>query len=1011
MAHQTLETLNNIEENIKSLQQKRTDLQEKLAQLLARAKSMTTDQLEILNKRLDSFIKIHDTLTAKRTESEWLIHVMPKLFNATEKQYTKLEEKLLQSKRLDKATDPTWNALHEKIQATLGQNHIAQVKAEFVKHFPDEANLYNQDGDTLKQQAGEFFERYLGFIKRIEAEKANLAEEVCNGKKDVDMDVLEAEIDKQLKIVQAQMLLALSAAKAEKKAEKLKLAGTVLDGVCLTLAGAGIGVSIGVVAGSATPVVGMIILGGTGLVIGGVIGAAKGYHAYQEAKAQYQAKLASTFKEHHHKLNEAVSINAGIASIKTREAFTWLMTGPQKADIERMLGKYNEQNSFYNKRIENDLEIRLRAEFAANRGAYCSMLHNIIRASIADSALQAAAGLKIAPPFDTHSAVDLASQFTLICHTQIGTARAMAGLKALPEFPADAHIPVLDSAALAYQAAFQLAANAESLAALAHQIILCTNLGEDTREELLTDVYQSLVDTIRTYDELIEKQPDLELQASLGNALLSGMFGDLEYLGHKVKPKIDHSCLEHRSYSAVVDYMKDSKFHDGTYVFHQSQLKKRQPVRSKSAAETADVIFNALVGSASGMFYVPAAITPPEFIHADEVGGTGYSMLGVGAGAALAGLSLAAGMGAYYLNKHAAKAAEKLCIFGDVSHRREKLQENLAETVEMAYFKEDKLHTLIEAPSSVFELGRVSQADTIVSSEAQVEHTTTDNIRGTGLIEHSILITPGQAKYSTALFVKLSKSLDFVKKEMMFHPRDFQIEAVMNACYKSLMKILQTINQLSQDKRLAVVTEKEILILLKDKVAELEKLTEQDFERDSPNRQYHKHKIDLLKMATANLKSKYEQHVKVAEAEPINSKAILIDSNRVNDRLKYLVRLMTTKVPVCVKINQQDGSIKRERRPASPEELRSLMDGVTREIRLMTTYYKGEFPRGTDIKLAQVVLDRMKILADQEEPKTAAAQAVRLLQEKPAIKQEMIDRLAVIQKTDVEEERVMRPMD
>ncbi|MGL5742424.1 MAG: hypothetical protein ACRCXC_07685 [Legionella sp.] len=497
--------LERLKENINELKNRRHDLMNEGEPLLMSLANMTETQLEILNKRFIEFIRMHDGLVDIKEHNEWRSKVDLKLFDKANKLYSELEKKLIHSRQLDKTGDPTWRSLYHELEVELEalEDPDKRIRIAFLKHF----------GSDLQEDAAQFLDDYKNKMEQLARQK----ELIKNANKlDIDESILEAEIEKQLKLVQAQVILAMTAGSAKEQAERLKLAAAALTAGSLALAGAGVGVAIAAVGGSSVPIAGTAAGAVIGLIIGGVIGGIKSYHAYQEAKQLYQEQLETIFHDRSPNFDKSVSINVGIGSIKLREAFIWLMQGPQEADFQKMLHQFKAANKMHKDQQIDDLKIKLQSEFAASRGAYFSMLHDIIRASTAYSALQAAAGLTaIASPFYVHSAVDLATQFTLMCHSQIGTARAVGGLDPLSDFPIHHHIDVDNAKKVAHETAAQLASNAESLAALAHQLALCTNLDEQTRRDLLVDIHNTLINTIATYDELVRKK-NLDLKPSLG---------------------------------------------------------------------------------------------------------------------------------------------------------------------------------------------------------------------------------------------------------------------------------------------------------------------------------------------------------------------------------------------------------------------------------------------------------------------------------------------------------------
>lgn len=990
-----------VSHKIETLVIKHTELSSKLEQLNTRSKSMTKEQLDILEQRLLSFADIDVALATQQEESAWMTQIVPTIFSKRDKLYRKIESKLLKSKELDEATDPTWATLSTEMRTELTKDHNEHLKAEFLKRFSSSA---------IKEQAAKFFDHYTRCMRTIAEQKTRLLAEG----KTAERDALEVEINKQLKIVQSHVILALSAAKLDEKAVNLKLAGSILSAISYSLAGAGLGLAVGAVAGTAIPLVGNITLGAAGVIIGGIIGAEKGRHAYREVKALCQATLAAHFKDKPGD-SSVVSINQAIASIKTREAFMWLMQGPHDADETRMIGKYQRETPIPNEDKVRKLKLQLEARFDDSRAAYFSMLQNLIRSSTADSAIPAAAGLPIDPPFDSFSGQDLVWQFTFMCNRQIKTIQSMSVL-AEPSAATshEAHIDVLANKELLIQAAFKLADNAESLVALAHQIALCSNLNTAVKKHLLQNIHNTLTNTIQTYDEITSKYPSLELQESLEEALIAGMFGDIKHLGHDEQSKIHISSKEHASYSAVLHYMKDTKFHHPELKFHQKELAKREESKTAKAADLADELLQIVVGPVTGAFLMSEVIAAPEMVNTHDIGSTGFSEIGIEAGGALAALALAAGIGAHYLHKKSAEKTAELCVFGDVAKRREKLKGNMSDAVKSAYLEEERMHTLIEAPTSALSIAEASDADVQLLFKRSIIES-----RKSGVTFRGDELSPDQ---DDSLVAELITSIGDVANKLIDHITDPFSPTIpgrrtlhksipdeqrrLDALYGHLMGQISTLDTLTPLYAITIVEEKKIIEFLREQQILLQHHMKEMPERDSVIHGYHVEKLRLLQDAIDSLHSKFSKHQEISDREPRNFKAIVMDSRNINDRLKEACDLIESKA----RAEQTD--------PVQSIELAKQIDDTTQSLRSIIQNYRGvtpdstimDLPEGTSTELAQQFKVAMESLASSGEG-TIGAEAFSHLKEKSVITEEAIERLARKQLADEDEEDsdIMQP--
>ncbi|MFA6302372.1 MAG: glycine zipper family protein [Legionella sp.] len=899
----------------------RPDLVRKLNELRGRMFRMREEQIQILEARLADFVEIQNLFVGMNAELEWMVRVDPDLMKKANKQFAELENKLLGSKKLDNIQDSTWHELMidffsevEKIQ-----DPNQQIQAAFLKHF----------GSGLKTEALNFLGEYKQKMQQLTQQKNEIKH--LAGDTIIDEAILDAEIAKQLKLVQAEVILAMTAASARAKAEKLKLASAYLTAASLAIGGAGIGTATVAVAGSAVPVAGTLAGAAIGFVAGAAIGGTKGYHAYQEAKAQYKIRLVKVFDYNSQVLtNRAASINDGISSIKARESFIWFMEGPRNEDYQRMYANYEAESvDPLDPVVKKDLDAKLQSEFATSRAAYFTMLQNLIRSSTADSALQAAAGLNSTPAFDTYSAVDIATQFIIMCHSQIGAARAMGGLDPDPNFTSG-HIQVDNSKNLAQNAASQLAYNAECLAALIHQIATCTNLDSTVRADILKDIKHVLITTIDNYDSILKKNPDLNLHPSLGQALLAGMFGDIEKMGSPSSE--DKSSQEQKAYQEskiALDYMASSKFHSEELDYYHKNQPKKKESKSRTAADYGENILVAMLGGASAVYTLPIELVNAEkYEHLSKVGSSGYTVVGVSVGAALGGLALAAGAGAYYMNERANKTADKLCIFGNISQRRQLLYQRLQNCIELSERTEYELHSLIETPYIAAKIKAHWNAGLLVNEAKFIQHN--EDLKTAGWIDNSFLTREQKTNSSIAL-EQFNKTMDEVVAELSAAAEqkviDNSYKVYMDFKHNGVMKVLRQITTLSEVDRFGVEYEHKLICSIGSYYKQIRKIVSN---MDDSKKLYHEQKISEMESEINQIIKVYATHVEIVLQGPRNLIAMEIDSSKINENLDLLIK-----------------SLKSEENMPSKKEINRIINKMIKVINL----HDGELPTGTNLNL------------------------------------------------------------
>lgn len=953
---------NTVVHHIAVLKKLRPDLVHKLNELRGRTFTMSEEQIKILEARLTDFVEIHNFFVGMNTDLEWMLRVDPSLMKKVNKQFSELENKLLGSKKLDKIQDSTWHGLITDFFSEVEkiQDPTQQIQEAFLKHF----------GSGLKTEALNFLEEYKQKMEQLTQQKNEIRH--LAGDTIIDEAIFDAEIAKQLKLVQAEVILAMTAASARAKAEKLKLASAYLTAASLAIGGAGIGTATIAVAGSAVPIAGTIAGAAIGFVAGAAIGGTKGYHAYQEAKAQYKIRLVKVFDYNSQVVtNKAASINDGISSLKARESFIWFMEGPRDEDYQRMYANYEAENGNpLDPLVKEDLDAKLQSEFATSRAAYFTMLQNLIRSSTADSALQAAAGLNIAPAFDAYSAVDISTQFIIMCHSQIGAARAMGGLDPDPNFTSG-HIQVDNSKNLAQNAASQLAYNAECLAALTHQIATCTNLDSTIRADILKDIKQILITTIDNYDSILKKNPDLNLHPSLGKALLAGMFGDIEKMGSPSSE--DKSSQEQKAYQeskTALDYMASSKFHSEELDYYHKNQPKKKETKSRTAADYGENILVAMLGGASAVYTLPIELVNAEqYEHLSMVGSTGYTVVGVSVGAALGGLALAAGAGAYYLNEKANRTADKLCIFGNISQRRQLLYQRLQNCIELSERTEYELHFLIESPYIAAKIKAHWNAGLLVNEAKFIQHN--EDLKTSGWVDNSFL-TREQKTNSGIALEQFNKTMDEVVAEISAAAEqkimDNSYKVYMDFKHNGAMKVLRQITTLSEVDRFGVEYEHKLIHWMQLYCKQIRKIISN---MDDSKRLYHEQKISEMESEINRIIKVYPTHVQIALQGPRNLIAMKIDSSKINENLSLLIK-----------------RLKNEENLPSKKEINRIINKMIKLINL----HDGELPSGTDLNLL-----------------TQARKLSTVLEE--TIPDEMLATLRAKQEPEIREEQVgMQPL-
>lgn len=410
-------------------------------------------------------------LTELKRNFEWKLILEPSLFKKAEQKLVSAYKDLKSGHVLDsKSSDWARHMEHYKnaVEKLKEQRIDKKIKEKFKSFF---------EGRAQKAKADEFVEAYNKKMAALEQEREewqNKHDELGNVLYD---PIMETEVDKQLKIVQAHMIQAMQAVTAAEKAKRLSLAKEALAGVGIALAGAGLGMTAAAAAGSALPVWGTVIAGIIGGAAGGIFGGIRAFRNYEIAKATLQARVDKVLGviAEYPTIDNSTLMNPGIAQLKSLDTFDWLVGGPRKTDFQRIYEKYTSSGKNLEESDKNRLDVMLQSKFAEDRGAYFLMLQDMIREGAADAALQVAAGLTPVAPFDPYAALLISSQFTIMCTAQIGTARAMANLAPSDGMPMG-HVPVGNNKELLHEAAAGLASNAECLISLAHQINICTTI-------------------------------------------------------------------------------------------------------------------------------------------------------------------------------------------------------------------------------------------------------------------------------------------------------------------------------------------------------------------------------------------------------------------------------------------------------------------------------------------------------------------------------------------------------
>ncbi|VEB36718.1 hypothetical protein [Legionella cherrii] len=703
---------------------------------------------------------------------EWKLILEPDAFKAAEQKLILAGKNLKSGHVLDTKSSSWVKHMQEydQIVAKLKEHKIDQtIKQKFSAYFKDPDH---------KKKADEFIEAYNKKLEVLEQEREEWKHKKDKNGNSLYDPIMETEVEKQLKIVQAHVIQAMQATTAAEKAKKLGLAKEALAGVGLSLAGAGLGMIIAGSGGSVVPVWGTITAGIIGGIAGGIYGGIRAYRGYEIAKAKLQARVDRVLGAitEYPSLDDSTPMNKGIAQLKSQDNFAWLFGGPREADYKRMHRKYLKTGKKIDKNDKDTIDLMLQSKFAESRGAYFLMLEDMIRENAADAALQVAAGLTPAPPFDPYTALLISSQFTIMCTAQIGTARAMANLAPIEGMPSG-HIPVGNNKDLMHKAAAGLASNAECLISLAHQITICTNIEQEIRVEMLADVHAALAYTIETYDELVSKH-NLPLQKDLVEALKTGISADIKNKGLKITVESEEitasgnqSKQEKKVYSAgaaTLKYLRSEALQNTSSSFHHLKPPKiMERPKLEKALEGADYFMNVTAGPALGIYAVSTTTFSPYVLNPEspqtiELGQTGTTAAGLSVGITLGVLALACGVGSAVCGVKAEKESAKICILGDVAERRRiihsKLHNSERGSAALSQRTDDELRNLLDNPKQQLLLLKTQSVGLAVQSESAQrvqELSKTERIshlrnvgmwKGKGRELHRP-ITPGRQKY------------------------------------------------------------------------------------------------------------------------------------------------------------------------------------------------------------------------------------------------------------------------
>ncbi|CAM3140713.1 Uncharacterised protein [Legionella steigerwaltii] len=726
-----------------------------------------------------------------KRNSEWKLILEPDAFKLAEQKLISAGKDLRSGQVLDSKSSSWVKHMQEydQIVEKLKEPKIDEtIKEKFCSYFKE---------PNQKKKADEFIDAYNKKLEALEQER-----EEWKQKKDKNGDplydpIMEAEVEKQLKIVQAHVIQAMQATTAAEKARKLSLAKEALAGVGLTLAGAGLGMIIGGAGGSVVPVWGTITAGIVGGIAGGIYGGIRAYRGYEIAKAKLQERVDRVLGviTEYSSLNTSTHMNPGIAQLKSPETFAWLFGGPRGADYQRMHKKYTKPGEKLEESFKKPMDIMLQSKFAETRGAYFLMLEDMIRENAADAALQVAAGLTPASPFDPYTAILISSQFTIMCTAQIGTARAMANLEPLEGMPSG-HIPVDNNKDLLHKAAAGLASNAECLISLAHQINISTNIEHEIKTEMLADVHVALTYTIETYNELVTKH-NLPLQKDLVEALKTGISADIKNKGLKITvdneeitASDNQSKQEKKIYSsgaATLKYLRSDALNMFSSSFHHlkpSQLMDRPHL--EKALEGADYFMNVTVGPALGIYAIGTTTFSPYVLNPEapstvELGQSGTTVPGLATGITLGVLALACGVGSAMCGIKAEKESAKICLLGDVAERRRVIHSKLHHpergSAALMQRTDDELRNLLDNPKQQLLLLKTQSVGLAVQSESAYKAQElsraerTSHLRNVGMWkgkkhESHRPITPGRQKHILDVMNSGLKCLSDLPKKM-----------------------------------------------------------------------------------------------------------------------------------------------------------------------------------------------------------------------------------------------------
>lgn len=294
------------------------------------------EQKEELQLQVEKYNQAFFQLVELKRNFEWKLILEPSLFKKAEQKLTSACKDLKSGHVLDTRSSD-WTRHMEQYKNAVDilkeQRIDKKIKNKFKSYF---------EGRDQKAKADEFVEAYNNKMAALELEREEWRNKYDQNGDPLYDPIMEIEVEKQLKIVQAHMIQAMQAVTAAEKAKRLSLAKEALAGVGIAVAGAGLGMTAAAAAGSLLPVWGTVIAGVIGGAAGGIFGGIRAFRNYEIAKAALQARVDKVLGviAEYPKIDNATLMNPGIAQLKSLDTFDWLVGGPRKADFQRMYEKY-----------------------------------------------------------------------------------------------------------------------------------------------------------------------------------------------------------------------------------------------------------------------------------------------------------------------------------------------------------------------------------------------------------------------------------------------------------------------------------------------------------------------------------------------------------------------------------------------------------------------------------------------------------------------------------------------